>query len=104
MKAGAFCDITKRKHVSEPDNDSDIVGSMPQTGVSSILQTRASKHERRLVAEKLLPIEIKQINTSRLETVRHIFVFSCYTGFAYMHVCSKSYFEILKRVLTGSNG
>jgi len=39
-----------------------------------------------LSAEELHKIEVKEISIPRLATVRDIFVFSCYTGFAYVDV------------------
>ena len=45
-----------------------------------------------LTAEELRRLEEKQIDIPRLATVRDIFVFSCYTGFAYIdvaHLCLK---------------
>jgi len=39
-----------------------------------------------LTAEELHRLEIKEINIPRLATVRDIFLFSCYTGFAYVDV------------------
>ncbi len=39
-----------------------------------------------LTAEELRRLEIKEITIPRLATVRDIFVFSCYTGFAYVDV------------------
>ncbi|OQP56163.1 site-specific integrase [Niastella populi] len=39
-----------------------------------------------LTSEELYRLEVKEITISRLATVRDIFVFSCYTGFAYIDV------------------
>lgn len=41
-----------------------------------------------LSAEQLKLLEEKEISLSRLEVVRDIFVFSCYTGFAYVDVAN----------------
>lgn len=43
-------------------------------------------HREFLTEEELINLETKEISTKRLELVRDIFVFSCYTGLAYIDV------------------
>ena len=47
-----------------------------------------------LTEEEMLLIEEKEFSTARLEQVRDIFIFSCYTGFAYVDVAKLTKDEI----------
>ncbi|MFT3949151.1 MAG: site-specific integrase [Agriterribacter sp.] len=53
-----------------------------------------------LTAEELRLLEEKEISVRRLATVRDIFIFSCYTGFAYIDVATLT----LKNLKTGIDG
>jgi len=61
-------------------------GWLPADPFAKFKMTKKKVERTALTEAELLKLEIKEFDTERLDVVRDIFVFSCYTGLAYVDV------------------
>lgn len=66
------------------------------TRISITSQNKIPLHREVLTKEELSRIKEKKFNVERVGTVRDMFVFSCYTGLAYVDVYKLKRSELVK--------
>ncbi|MGJ1516839.1 site-specific integrase [Sphingobacterium siyangense] len=87
--------ITNLKKIVLRAVDKDIIPSNPFKRFKS---KKTPPNKKPLMADELAMIESKTFSTARLELVRDVFVFQCYTGLAYIDIFQLRRDEIKKGV------
>lgn len=88
------------KHVKKTFNTAIALGYITRSPYSSFKPTRNETHRDFLTLQELRVIQSKEIKVSRLDLVRDIFVFACYTGLSYSDIAKLDSSHIRK----GSDG
>lgn len=75
--------LTYHKHLKKALNTGIAMNLISHNPYSSFKVSRNETHRDYLTIQELEQIRNKQINTFRMETIRDIFIFACYTGLGY---------------------
>lgn len=74
---------------------SEIIGLNPYDGIKIDCGKRGIR--RYLTAEEVKKIETAEINNNRAEKARDLFLFQCYTGFAYAELAKFDFTKVVER-------
>ena len=88
------------KHVKKTFNTAMALGYVTRSPYESFKPTRNESHRDFLTLEEVTKIKSKNIQIPRLELVRDVFVFACYTGLSYSDVAKLN----LNHIQTGNDG
>ena len=88
------------KHVKKTFNTAIALGYVTHSPYESFKPTRNESHRDFLTLEEVTKIKSKNIQISRLELVRDVFVFACYTGLSYSDIAKLN----LNHIQTGNDG
>ena len=88
------------KHVKKTFNTAIALGYVTRSPYESFKPTRNESHRDFLTLEEVTKIKSKNIQISRLELVRDVFVFACYTGLSYSDIAKLN----LNHIQTGNDG
>ena len=75
--------LTYHKHLKKTLNTGIAMNLISNNPYSSFKVSRNETHRDYLTIQELDQIRNKQISTIRMETIRDIFIFACYTGLGY---------------------
>ncbi|MFA5328753.1 MAG: site-specific integrase [Prolixibacteraceae bacterium] len=75
--------LTYHKHLKKALNTGIAMSLIANNPYNSFKVTRNETHRDYLTIQELEQIRNKEINTLRMETIRDIFIFACYTGLGY---------------------
>ncbi len=75
--------LTYHKHLKKAMNTGIAMNLISYNPYSSFKVSRNETHRDYLTIQELEQIRNKKINTLRMETIRDIFIFACYTGLGY---------------------
>ena len=92
--------LTYHKHLKKVINTAIAFGYVSHCPYDSFKPTRNETNRDFLTLQELMHIQSKKINISRLDFIRNIFVFACYTGLSYSDIEKLSSSHIQK----GSDG
>ena len=75
--------LTYHKHLKKVLNTANAMNLISHNPYSSFKVSRNETHRDYLTIQELDQIKNKEINTIRMEIIRDVFVFACYTGLGY---------------------
>ena len=75
--------LTYHKHLKKVLNTAIAMNLLVHNPYSLFKATRNEIHRDYLTIQELEQIKRKEINTNRMEVIRDVFVFACYTGLGY---------------------
>ncbi len=86
--------LTYHKHLKKVLNTGIAMNLISLNPYGSFKVSRNETHRDYLTIQELEQIRNKKINTLRMETIRDIFIFACYTGLGYAELSKLNRFHI----------
>ncbi|WP_159516878.1 site-specific integrase [Sunxiuqinia indica] len=86
--------LTYHKHLKKVLNTAIAMNLLSHNPYSSFKVSRNETHRDYLTIQELEKIKSKEINTLRMEIIRDVFVFACYTGLGYAELIELSHSHI----------
>ena len=86
--------LTYHKHLKRVLNTAISMNLITVNPYNSFKVTRNETHRDYLTTKELDQIETKEVNTTRIEMIRDVFVFACYTGLGYSELSKLSNMHI----------